>query len=300
MVAMETAAALRSPRRGLALMICGVALFSILNGVVKAQMEHFPVNQVVFFRNFFSLLPLYLMLRFQPGGARFRTSKLWLHILLAAIFTATLLAIFRSYTLLPLADATAINFTQPLFVILLSLVLGSDRVRRHEVMAVGLGLCGVLLMVRPGGETGEGVLLGAAFGLCGAALSACAMLAQRNLSMNDAAQLIAFYTLGFSALFVSPSLAFSWVTPAPLPLLGLVVMGLASGLCQYLTVRAFYHASAATLSPVGYTKMFWAVLIGLLWFGEVPSPMILIGAAVVVCSTFIVIRGSAKPPSGPA
>jgi len=299
MVATEPAAALRSPRRGLALMICGVALFSILNGVVKAQMEYFPVNQVVFFRNFFSLLPLLLMLHLQPGGARFRTSKLWLHILLAGIFTATLLAIFRSYTLLPLADATAINFTQPLFVILLSLVLGSDRVRRHEVIAVGMGLCGVLVMVRPGGTVAEGALLGAAFGLCGAALSAGAMIAQRQLSMNDSAQLIAFYTLGFSALFVSPSLLWSWITPTWPQLAGLIAMGLASGLCQYLTVRAFYHASAATLSPVGYTKMFWAVLIGLVWFGEVPSPTILLGACIVVGSTVVVLRG-AKPPAGQA
>ena len=275
--------------------------FIILNGVVKAQMELFPVNQVVFFRNFFSLVPLVILLRLQPGGIRFRTARLWVHLLLSVMFTATLFAIFKSYTLLSLADATAINFTQPLLVLLFSLGLGIEKVRRHEVIAVAMGLCGVLLMVRPGGAAAaDGAMLGAAFGLCGAALSAGSMIAQRHLSMTDSAQLIAFYTLGFSALIVSPSLAMSWVTPSAPQLGGLILMGLASGLCQYLTVRAFYHASAATLSPITYTKMFWAILIGLIWFAEVPSPEILLGAAVVVGSTVVVLRGSVKPPAGPA
>ncbi|OWU83493.1 hypothetical protein ATO6_18900 [Oceanicola sp. 22II-s10i] len=300
MVATDMTAPLRSPRRGLVLMITGVALFSILNGVVKAQMEIFPVNQVVFFRNFFSLFPLVLLLWLQPGGMRFRTSNIWLHVLLAVMFTVTLLAIFRSYTLLSLADATAINFTQPLMVILLSLVLGVDKVRRYEVIAVGMGLCGVLLMVRPGGDAGEGAMLGAAFGLCGAALSAGSMIAQRKLSMNDSAQLIAFYTLGFSALMVAPTLPMSWVTPTGPQLAGLIVMGLASGLCQYVTVRAFYHASASTLSPITYTKMFWAIVIGYFWFAEVPSFEVLLGASIVVGSTVIVLRSSARPPAGPA
>ena len=107
MVATTLAAPLRSARKGLILMICGVALFSILNGVVKAQMELFPVNQVVFFRNFFSLVPLVILLRLQPGGIRFRTARLCVHLLLSVMFTATLFAIFKSYTLLSLADAIA-------------------------------------------------------------------------------------------------------------------------------------------------------------------------------------------------
>lgn len=289
----------RSPRRGILLMICGVALFSILNGVVKAQMEIFPVNQVVFFRNACSLLPLYLMLRATRGAAPFRTSRIWLHLALGLIFTFALLAIFESYARMPLADATAINFTQPLMVLVLSLLLGIERVRRFEVLAVALGLGGVLIMVQPG-LGGQSMGLGAAFGLCGAALSAVSMLVQRRLSMTEGAQLIAFYTLGSSALLMTPTLFASWVQPSPLQLAGLIVMGFASGLCQYLTVRAFYHASASMLSPITYTKMFWAVTIGFLWFSEVPSVQILLGAAVVIASTVMVLRGSAKLPAGPA
>lgn len=278
-------------------MIAGIALFSMLNGVVKAQMEIFPANQVVFFRNVFSLAPLLLILR--AGGGAFRTARPGLHVLLSVMFTAGLLCIFVSYTMMPLAEATAINFTQPLMIIAFSLVLGFEKVRRAEIVAVGLGFLGVLLMVRPGG--GEGIaLLGAGFGLTGAALSAGAMITQRKLSMTDGSSLIAFCSLGLSVPMLAPTLIFSWVTPTFVEFAGLAAMGIASGLCQYLIVRASYHASASSLSSITYSKMFWAIVIGYVWFAEIPSLGVLLGSGVIVASTLILFRDSRGASRRPA
>jgi drug/metabolite transporter (DMT)-like permease len=116
------------------------------------------------------------------------------------------------------------------------------------------------------------------------------MLLQRRMSAVESTHVITFYTLGLSALVLLPTLPFSWSSPTPLQLAGLIAMGLASGFCQYLTVRAFYHAPASTLAPVTYTKMLWAVVIGFVWFGDVPTLAVLSGAAVVIVATLLVMR----------
>ena len=279
----------RDPRRGLLLFILGIALFSMLNGVVKAQAALFPLNQIIFFRNAFALIPILLMLHASGTMAALRSPRFGEHAALSGLFTATLFALFAAYSMMPLADATAISFTQPLIVTLLSLPFAVDKVRRAEWVAVAIGFAGVLLVVQP---SGQGSTLGAVFALCGSAMSAGAMLLQRRLSATEGTHVITFHTLGLSAAVLLPTLLFSWTTPTWPQLAGLVAMGLASGLCQYLTVRAFYHAPASTIAPLTYTKMIWAILIGFVWFGELPTPMVVVGALVVIGATLIVFRGS--------
>jgi drug/metabolite transporter (DMT)-like permease len=275
------------PRRGILLFAAGIALFSMLNGVVKAQAELFPINEIVFFRNAFALIPILLMLRASGTLPALRTSRLGSHVALSATFMATLFLLFNAYSMMPLADATAIAFTQPLIVTILSVPFAREKVRGVEWVAVAIGFAGVLLVARP---SGEGAGLGALLALLGSASGAATMLQQRRLSGLESTHVITFYTLGLSALVLLPTLFVSWSSPTPAQLAGLIAMGLASGVCQYLTVRAFYHAPAATLAPVTYTKMLWAVIIGLVWFGDVPTVAVLSGAAVVIVATLLVMR----------
>jgi drug/metabolite transporter (DMT)-like permease len=275
------------PRRGILLFVSGIALFSMLNGVVKAQAELFPINQIVFFRNAFALIPILLMLQASGTVAQLRTPRLRSHVALSATFMATLFLLFNAYAMMPLADATAIAFTQPLIVTVLSVPFAKEKVRPVEWAAVAVGFAGVMLVAQP---SGEGAGLGALLALLGSATGAVTMLLQRRMSAVESTHVITFYTLGLSALVLVPTLFVSWGAPTPLQLLGLVVMGLASGLCQYLTVRAFYHAPASTLAPVTYTKMLWAVVIGVVWFGDVPTVAVLAGATVVIVATLLVMR----------
>lgn len=285
---------LRSPRKGLILMMCGIALFSILNGVVKAQSALFPINQIVFFRNSLALIPLAVLLQTLGGVKLLRTRRVVEQILLAVVFTTVLFGFFAAYSMMPLADVTAIAFTQPLIVTMLALPFTGERVRRVEWIAVLIGLGGILLMVQP---SGNGSLLGAGLALGASFFSAMTMILQRRLSRTEASIAITFWTLAISALMMVPTLAFSWVNPTGPQWIGLIAMGLASGCCQYLTVRAFYHASPATIAPITYTKMFWAIAIGFIWFQEIPTLAVIIGAGVVIGSTLLVFRSS--PSSDP-
>ncbi len=285
------------PRTGILLTLVGLLVFSGLNGVVKAQTEYFPVVQIMFFRNAFALLPLALFIGLTMPWRSVRTDRMGLHLLHALLVSGAIGLIFLGYNTLPLADATAINFAAPLVVSVLSLPLLKEPVGRLKWAAVVIGFIGVLIMVRPGGEV---IREGAIYAFSGTVMGACGLLLARRLSQFDATITIVFLFMAISSLMTVPLLPFVWVTPSPLQLAGLVAMGVASGIAQYMTTRALFHAAAATIAPLGYTKMIWALLIGYFAFGDWPAPVVLGGAGLVLFSTWIVYRmesgGVRKPP----
>ncbi len=284
---LEHAGGAPNVRRGMLLMIAGLALFSVLNGVVKFLAETFPVNQIIFFRNFFALATLLAMAPALGGLPALRASNKGGLALQAVQFTGVLGFIFLAYRYMPLADATAISFLQPLLVVLLSAPFLGERVTRVGWIGVILGFAGVMLMMRP---TGDASAFGVSMALIGTVFSALSLLQQRNLSRGATSIAIAFWTLGGSALLIAPTLPFGWVTPTPTQWAWLIGNGLASGACQYLTTRALYHAPVGAIAPLNYTKMVWAVLVGFLWFGDVPTFGMLAGSATVIFASFIVYR----------
>jgi drug/metabolite transporter (DMT)-like permease len=286
----------RDARKGVLLMLGGLALFSILNGVVKAQAAIFPVNQIVFFRNGFGLLSLLFLMRLMGGMGLLRTSRPGAQFRQGLCFTGVLLFMFFAYRHMPLADATAISFLQPLLVVILSAPLLGEKVTLSRWVAVGVGFAGVLLMVQP---SGNGSLIGAMAAGIATLFSAISLIQQRFLSRHEETLTIVFYTMLFSSLIVSPSLFFSWVWPTPLQLAGLIAMGLASGFCQYVTTRAVFFAPVASVAPIKYTAMLWAIVIGYVWFGDVPTTPVLVGSSIVIAATLIILK-SPSPRHNPA
>ena len=289
-------AAERDARKGIAFMLGGLALFSILNGVVKAQAAIFPVNQIIFFRNGFGLIALLVVIQAMGGRALLTTRRPAAQALQALLFSGVLFFMFIAYRLMPLADATAIAFLQPLLVLVMSAPLLGERVSLSRWIAVAIGFSGVLLMVQPSGELSR---LGAAAAGIATLFSALTLILQRSLSRHDETLTIVFYTMALSTLMLIPSLFWFWVQPTPLQLAGLIAMGLASGLCQYLTTRAVFFAPVASIAPIKYTAMIWAILIGYFWFGDVPTLPVLVGSTIVIAATLIVLKSPAGAKSGP-
>src|SRR5215470_10841616 len=133
-------------RRGMLLMLAGLALFSVLNGVVKFLADVFPVNQIILFRNSFALITLLAMAPGLGGFNALRPVNRRGLALQAVQFTAMLGFIFVAYRHMPLADATAISFLQPLLVVLLSAPFLGERVTASGWIGVALGFAGVMLM----------------------------------------------------------------------------------------------------------------------------------------------------------
>lgn len=282
----------RDPRRGLVLMCLGLALFSILNGVVKAQAETFPINQIVFFRNAGGAAALLLILAWIGPIPRLALRRLPLNLLQTALMTCGILFTFTAFHLMPLANVMAIGFTQPIVIAVASVLCLGERISRLGWAAILLGLLGVQLVVLP--ATG-GMNLGAFAAAAGTICSAGSMMLQRELTTHQAPLMITVTFMVLSSAVLLPSLLVSWVVPTAWQLAGLVAMGLASGPLQLLMVQALYHASAATIAPMSYTNMLWAVLIGYVWFGDVPSVPVLAGSAVVIAATALLVRSVKRP-----
>ena len=256
----------------------------------------FPVNQIVFFRNFFALAPLLLLAWSAGGMSVLRTRRPGLQDISAVVFTASVVLTFRAYATMPLADVTAIGFSQPLIVILIAGLWGREKPRRLEWLAVVVGMIGIAIMVEP---TGQGSGLGTAIAFGGAACAALGMIMQRDLSAVASSQAITFHMLLISSVMIAPTLAISWVPPTPSQWIWLVGMGLASGVCQLVMVRAFYHASASALAPITYSKMFWAIVIGVLCFGEFPTMRVLLGTGVVLLTSAIAFKAASDASRKP-
>lgn len=278
-------------RRGILLMLVGLLLFSILNGVVKAQTELFPVIQIMLFRNLFALVPLAIAVACFAGWRSLKTDRPALHLLHAVLVSAAIGLIFAGYQLLPLADATAINFAAPLIVTALSVPLLREPVGWMKWAAVAIGFAGVMIMVQPGGDV---MRAGALYSLAGTALGAGGVLLARYLSRYDSTLTIVFLFMAISSAIMLPMVPAVWVTPTPIQLAGLIAMGLASGGAQYMTTRALFHAPAATIAPLNYTKMIWALLIGFFAFGDWPGPVVLAGSALVLAATWVVYRSETR------
>jgi drug/metabolite transporter (DMT)-like permease len=269
-------------------MIGGIALFSILNGVVKDQVQLFPVNQVVFFRNALALPPL-LAIVWATGGLRqLETRHFRRHASHAATMTLSILAAFVGFRLMPLAEATAIGFLRPLLVAALAAPLLGEKVRPLSWFATLIGFAGVLVMTQPGsGVLNQGIF----YSLAAALIGAVNMLQQRRLSLIDATIGVTFWYMAISSAMLLPTLFASWVSPTMPQLAGLAGMGVASGICQYIILRPMYYAGASTLAPVQYTGIIWSILIGFVWFGDVPTFSVLAGSAIVMAATGLVLHG---------
>ena len=268
-------------------MLTAIALFSVLNGVVKEQMTVFPANQVVFFRNALALPPLLVILMFTGGMQSLRTQQRRRHISHALTMTLSLVAAFTGFSLMPLAEATAISFLRPLIVTALAAPLLGERVGLLVWTAVVIGFGGVLVIAQPdSGTVNEGIL----FGLGAAIVGALNMLQQRRLSLTETTIGIVFWYMLLSSVLLLPTLFLSWTSPTSLQLGGLVAMGAASGVCQYISIRPLYYARASTIAPVTYSSMVWSILIGFIWFGDIPTAHVLLGSAIVLGTTALVLR----------
>lgn len=241
-----------------------------------------PVFEIIFFRNAFAFAPLGLYIWRTTGFSVLKTRRPVGHLVRSAVGLTGMVCGFSAVQLLPLTEATAIQFASPLFMTALSALVLAEPVGRHRWWAVVVGFLGVLIMVRPlpGHMNVAGSLLaiGSALGAAGA------MVAIRQIAATEKGPTIVFYfTLGGTVLGLA-GCAFGWVTPDPATLALLILAGLLGGVGQLFLTEALRLAPVGVIAPFDYTQLIWATALGFLIWGELPHPLTLIGAVVVAGS----------------
>ncbi|RWP35688.1 DMT family transporter [Mesorhizobium sp.] len=278
------------------LKIVSVAVFVAMSSCIKAA-GTVPAGQIVFFRSFFAIFPIVVFLAFQGKlGTAFSTKRPLNHIARGVVGVCAMGLGFFALIRLPLPEAIALNYAQPLLVVVFSSIFLGEAIRVYRWSAVAVGLVGVLVISWPeltllgsGAALGDQEVLGVIAALVAAAISAVAMLLVRNLVQSDPTATIVLWFSVTASLLALLSLPFGWqaLTPAQAGLL--IAAGFCGGLAQILMTAAYRHAEASVVAPFEYTSMLLGIVVGYLAFGDVPTVHMLIGGVIVVAAGIFII-----------
>lgn len=270
------------------LMLAAMAVVPLMDGVAKHLSATFPVLQVVWARYFFHLLILLPAVLWRHGAGALLLHNPWLQIVRGGFLLGSTILFFAAISIMPIADALALVFVAPLVVTALSPLVLGERVGVRRWAAVCVGFAGVLVIVRPGLATFHpGMLLALGAGSVYAFYS----LATRKLSGSAPPLVTLAYTALLGALLMSAAVPAVWKTPEGTDFAWMALMGALAAGGHFLIIKAFEHAEASLLAPLGYSEMVMATVVGYVAFGDFPDPWTWIGVAIVIASgVYVSIR----------
>ena len=280
------------PVLGIALMLTGIAGFAVMDAIIKWLTADYPVPQVVALRSWFGL-PLLGILALHEGGLKsLKTRRPLVHIGRYGLVLILSFSFFWALSQMKLVDAIAITFAAPIFITALSVPLLKEPVGMHRWVAISIGFCGVLIMLRPG----MGVFQWAALVVLGSVVVyALLMITTRAFkSTESTASLMLYPQLGMSLTGIGFAPYF-WVNPSPGDLGLFALAGLFGSVGVMCLTHAFRLGPAAVISPFEYSALIWATLLGFLLWGELPDAFTLVGAGIVISSgLYIIYRETIK------
>ncbi|WP_375288020.1 DMT family transporter [Sphingomonas sp.] len=274
--------------RAIGLRLASVALFGVMNVLIKlAEAGGAALPEILFWRQFGASWLVIGVVLAGPGLASLRTARFGAHVGRAAVGLVSMGCTFTALILLPLAEATTLGFSMPIFATILgALVLGEPTGWRRWA-AVLVGFAGVLIVAQPG--SGHFPLAGAVFGIAAAILVATVSILLRQIGRTEAPLTTVFW---FSVLSLPPLgllYAFYAQEHPPTVWLLLVGLGLAGGAGQIVMTSSLRLGSVSAVVPMDYTALIWATLFGWLAFDHLPTRATWIGAAVIVASGLYIV-----------
>jgi drug/metabolite transporter (DMT)-like permease len=300
---LHAAASLHRPILGIALKLVSVVLFAGMTLCVKLLGSAVPVGQTIFVRGVVSIALLAVLCWYTNQLYLLKTSNLKSHALRSLSGTVSMFCLFTAVTMIPLADVTAISFTSPMFITLLAMVFLGEKIHRFRWTALAIGFIGVLIMLGPHLTFADGASAGVLVALGAAVFSAVAMIFLRMMSGGEHAITITFYfSLTFMVLTALTAFG-GWVVPTAMQWLLILGAGLFGVTGQIVMTYSYRYAPASTIAPLDYTNMIMSVILGYLFFAEVPSASVWIGAPLVVAGGLIILWREyqlKKRPSPPA
>ena len=262
-------------------------MFTVMNMFAKVLSENHSVIEIAFYRNLIACLP-FLITIFAFGRREILVirSKPSLVGIRAVIGTISLVTTFAAYSLMPMADTTALLFTASLFIPVLGVIFLRESVGPWRWSAIAMGFIGVIIMSHPSGDVN---ILGVMVALFAAVLHATLQIILRYLSRYESPETISFYFFVIGVFLTALPLPFIAVRPtlAEIPLL--VGVGLSGAAAQWLLSIAFRNAKAAVVTVFNYSSIVWAALFGWMIWNDWPVPTVIAGAAIVIISNILMI-----------
>jgi len=291
-------------RGALWLLAAGIFL-SAMGVFIKMAAQELHPFQIAFFRAFMGLC-IVAPFALRHGFGTVRTARPSLHLVRGLIGGVVMLCMFYAVANLPLADVTALSFTKPLFLIPLAVIFLGEKVKMRRTIATAVGFIGVIIMLRPAGETDPIAFVA----LFAAALIAGITIMMKILSRLDSPTTLVFWSsIILSLCTLGPALWF-WKTPSVEVLLVMLALALCGTIGQTMLIRGYAAGEAMAVTPFDYARLIYSGLFGYLIFAEIPDAWTIVGALVIVGSTIYIARreamvkpGSSRPTAtfdGPA
>jgi drug/metabolite transporter (DMT)-like permease len=256
--------------------------FSTMGALLKlASIEGLNAPELVFYRSLFSLPVVLFWVLKRESLASLKPNRPLAHVWRSALGLLSMGLTFQALILLPLADATAINFTAPIFATILSFIILREDVGVHRWGAVVLGFVGVLIVARPGGSSLP--VLGVAIALVGALGQAGVTTTLRHLQRSENIAAIVFWFAVAGIAVGTLLLPFFGQVHGPKAMAMVIAGGLAGGAGQLLMTSSL-RAPVSVVSPFDYLQIVAATVYGWMLFSDVPSAHTIIGAALIAGS----------------
>lgn len=239
--------------------------------------------ELIFWRQLLTMLLLALGLGLTGRLAMLRTRRLPAHARRAATGMVGMVFTYGAVLLLPLAEATTLGFTAPVFAVLLAIILLGEKIGPYRWGAVAMGFGGVIVVMQPFGGLHEGVTLaGIAVGLFAPFMVALISFQLQDLNTTENPWSIVFWFAALSTPVAALVLPFVWAAHDPVTWALILGMGLVGGAAQMLLTTSLRFGSAAVILLMDYTALLWASFYGYTIFERAPPASLWLGAPLII------------------
>ena len=267
-------------------MFMSVCAFSIMDLIVKWS-DSYPLGQVLFFRGFFGLVIYFFFIPRERLKNFYYTKRAGLHFLRCLFGLIALISIFIALRNLPLATVVSISFAAPIFTTIFSIFFLTEKVGFYRWLAVIVGFIGIVIISEPGFSSLNLYFIFPIIFCLGLSYVAIAI---RQLSTTEPVWLIA---LNFSAAITIVSfftIPFGWVMPNLKDLILLSFIGIFGGFANLWLSQSYKFSEVSLVTPLKYLALVFAIIFGYFIWEEIPTTKTLIGAFLVIISSFIIFR----------
>ncbi|WFP76422.1 DMT family transporter [Mesorhizobium sp. WSM4906] len=271
---------------GILSMLAGDFMFALNDAMGKWLVASFSVGQVVLIRSIGAFFVLGPMIANQGAGKLFQMERPLLQLLRVVATTLDTGLFYAAVVYLPLADVMSFYMAGPIYVAALSHLLLGEKVGWRRWLAILVGFCGVLIILKP---SSSAFSLSSTYALIGSIAFGFAIILGRRLRGTSDTTLVTWQTIG--TLIVGGAFTIgTWRAPTALDFGAMLLLGVVSCAAHLMITRALKLAPASTLAPLHYSLLLWAIVFGLVFFGDMPSPRILAGSAIVVLAGIFIFH----------
>lgn len=272
---------------GIGLTLLAVVIFGIQDAISKLLVQDYSPFQIAMMRFWaFALFSLVLVWRQGPLKQAFRSKHPWLQSLRALLLVVDIWFFAASLVTVPLAELQAIVLVYPLLTTLVAIPILGEKVGVFRFVAVFVGFCGALIIVRPGGLP---IDIGVGYAVASASCYAVYLALTRKVSSSDTTATSMVY-VGVGGLVLTSAVGFFFWKPLDLQsLLLILTVTITSVAAHGLMMVALARAPASTLQPFNYVALPWGIVLSYTVFGHLIDTVSLIGGAVIVGAGLVVM-----------